>query len=1430
MQKALLSAAIALILVLVTALAGPLFVDWGRYRDTFKAEIARLTGLDVQIRGPIDARLLPVPMLSLRGIAMGGPEGPARIQAAALRIELALGPLMHGEFVASDVTLDEPEISIGLGGAAGGPARPEQRPGPAFAFDPGAVSIAHLTIENGRLVVAGGPNGPRVFERLEFSGGARSLLGPVKGEGSVAVGGETFLFAIDTARASAAGAVRTRLRVDTVDRVNKGDVDGTVWIEQGVPRIVGDLRWSRTARHVAQGFNEPWRLSAKVRGDWAAVALDELDLQYGAENGVQLRGRAGLNLRGQQPEVDVTLTAARIDLDRMLAMPAPQRRRPIAGVYAVLDALGEAAPLPVQVNLGLSADAVTLADATLERVSARLRGKGGAWDLDSLDLQAPGGTQVRLRGRLDRAAKGPAFDGEGRVEARDARPLVAWLTDGGGGGVFSAPFRAAGGVRFSGDGIAFDKLSASFDRDTVEGSVAYTVLGASRVGRISATLRAPAIDLDRAWGLIQRVTGDANIAWPREGSLSLNTQKASAGGIEAKGADISMRYTERSLTVDRLAIDGFAGSSLAAAGSVDLRTLAPRGAITFDLDVGAPEAVAAAVEKFSAPAAAALRSAVAARLLPASLHGVVGGDAQAARAAGIPDGASFSINGGAGAFWFELKGAAELPPAEGSLAASLDRLAQSKVAVAGQVDARDGHALVEAAGLDQIVSVDDGIGRIDLQASGRAGGPMTTVARVTAGGLDMTLNGALQAAQGQLTNADLAFSVAQANVRIAPAGNTLPAQFKAHLTYDGGAVGLDEIAGTIAGSDIAGRVAVGLSSPVRFDGDIRLGAVDVPAIAVAAVGAPAKRSGKWSSEPFAGGLLGQYRGRIALASPQALLTPGMAVRNLRGVLNLGPSDAALDDIEADFAGGRVSGRIAAARDGDDVGVKSSIRLTKVDAAALLPGAWRLESGRLDVDAGLEGRGRNPAAVIGSLHGRSSFRIENGKVAQLDPAAFDAVVRSVDAGLPIEAARVRERVEAALTGGALPVQGDGAITVADGKARLATTGLQAEGADFAVSARYDFAAEALDARFKLTGPVRAGMAEIGRPEISVSLQGPADSPRRTVDVAALSSWLSARTAAENAKKLAALQRPPDDVRPPASPPAPPPTVQPVAPAGQPAGRPPAPDGAKTDPAKPDAAKPDAGPQPTVAKPATPVAPPPATPPDAGATAKPTLPVTPPPATPPDAGAIAKPAPPVTPPPINPPPVTLPPFTTPPGAPGAVAAATPGAATPATDAPDPRIAELDRVIAENPRDGAALVGRGEIFALRGNYTSAIKDFDEAIRIRPRDVEALNNRCWARTVIGDLQSALSDCNTALQLRPRYADAFDSRGMANLKAGQLGDAIADYDAALRINSKLASSLYGRGIARVRSGNSIGGNRDIADAKALQSNIAEEFARYGIR
>jgi tetratricopeptide (TPR) repeat protein len=100
----------------------------------------------------------------------------------------------------------------------------------------------------------------------------------------------------------------------------------------------------------------------------------------------------------------------------------------------------------------------------------------------------------------------------------------------------------------------------------------------------------------------------------------------------------------------------------------------------------------------------------------------------------------------------------------------------------------------------------------------------------------------------------------------------------------------------------------------------------------------------------------------------------------------------------------------------------------------------------------------------------------------------------------------------------------------------------------------------------------------------------------------------------------------------------------------------------------------------------------------------------------------------------------------------------------------------------------------------------------------------------MIGELQGALKDCDDALALRPSYLDALDSRGFLNLKMDQPSKAIADYDAALRINPKHASSLYGRGIAKLRIGNSAAGNGDISAAKLIQSNIAEEFDRYGIR
>ena len=165
-----------------------------------------------------------------------------------------------------------------------------------------------------------------------------------------------------------------------------------------------------------------------------------------------------------------------------------------------------------------------------------------------------------------------------------------------------------------------------------------------------------------------------------------------------------------------------------------------------------------------------------------------------------------------------------------------------------------------------------------------------------------------------------------------------------------------------------------------------------------------------------------------------------------------------------------------------------------------------------------------------------------------------------------------------------------------------------------------------------------------------------------------------------------------------------------------------------------------------------------------------------------------------------------------------------------ADDPTIKSLTAKLAENPDDQSALYRRGQVYASKGAYGLAIKDFDDTLRLNPKDVEALNNRCWTRTVIGELQAALKDCNEALRLRPNFVDALDSRGLVNLKNGQAKNALADFDAALKINPRLTSSLYGRGLAKQRNGAAAEGELDIANAKAMDPNIAGEFASYGVR
>jgi tetratricopeptide (TPR) repeat protein len=163
-------------------------------------------------------------------------------------------------------------------------------------------------------------------------------------------------------------------------------------------------------------------------------------------------------------------------------------------------------------------------------------------------------------------------------------------------------------------------------------------------------------------------------------------------------------------------------------------------------------------------------------------------------------------------------------------------------------------------------------------------------------------------------------------------------------------------------------------------------------------------------------------------------------------------------------------------------------------------------------------------------------------------------------------------------------------------------------------------------------------------------------------------------------------------------------------------------------------------------------------------------------------------------------------------------------------DRAIADFTKAIEINPKDADAYNNRGSVYETKGDFDRAIADFMKAIEIDPKDADAYINRCWLRaTANRDLTLAFADCDTGLRLAPNDANGLDSRAFLYLRLGRLDEAIADYDAALKTNPRLASSLYGRGLAKQKKGDQAGGDTDVAAARAIQADIADQYAKYGM-
>lgn len=1107
MQATLLGLGIAIILALLAALVGPHFVDWGAYRAVFEARASDALGVPVRIAGRIDARLLPTPAVILNGVETA--EARPRLRAQSISAELALGALLRGEWRVTELMIRGPDLTLGLDPAG----RVDWR-GATPGFDAEKLSIERLDIEDGRLRLAHAGSGAALaIDRFVFRGDVRSLAGPIKGDGEFVLADERYGFRLTTSRRADDGNMRARLVLTPAALPFTAEADGQFRLDDDGPKFDGALTIARAAgvvlTHGRARQAEGWRANGRLKASARQALFEQLEVQYGPdERALKLTGAAELKFTGK-PRIEAVLSARQLDLDHFIA--DEPRPLPLAQLGRLLEPLRDTMQVPLPVRLGLAIDVLTMGGAPLQNLQVDAAFDAEKIAIERFDLRAPGTTNLRASGSL-RAIDDWSFSGAAAIEAQDPRTLTAWL-EGQPAPAASqpVPLRASGDVTLGVDRIAVERLSAQVEGKPISGRLVYET-PPGREPRLEAELRAAELDIDAALATLFGALPSTTFRAPAELALSLDLDRAVLAGIEGRGVSTKLVADATRLRIERLRIADLAGAAIDLSGAIDDPGTRPRGTARVTFSAEKPDRLAEALRGVAPEWAERLRAAGV--LGPVRLQG----DVSAADAEGKTRSAA-SFAGTLGAMQVSV---------EGEATGDVQEWRGADLRLQMRANSEDGVKLAALAGLDRLGAVQRGPATLQLDLQGRPDSGLRVNASATASGLSLAAEGTARLGGEASITADLATTLRAGDLRplrplAGAADQPLPASLRAGLRIDGQRIDIPYVSGTLGGAPVSGRFELRTGTGVQVDGAVEAESVDLLGLAAFLSGSGERVASGWPTQVFEPFWLRGVSGRVALSANRALLGR-YTVRRLRATVRAETGEAAIEDVDGGFAGGRLGGGLVLQGGAGSLGAALRLNLTSADLAQFAPEPARPPAtGRANLTLNVKGAGRSAAALMTTLGGGGTIEIENLELSALAAQAFTSAIEAVDKGAAVEPAALRKLVEAALEKGRLRVaRASVPLAVAAGQLRSNGAMLSGEGADVSLTGSVDLIAAQVDARLALIGPASLDMAGAGRPEIGVAIKGPLTSPQRAVDVSSFVGWLTLRSVEQQAKRVEALE--------------------------------------------------------------------------------------------------------------------------------------------------------------------------------------------------------------------------------------------------------------------------------------------------------------------
>jgi hypothetical protein len=1115
-QTTLLGLAIAFIIALVAALIGPYFIDWNQFRPQFEAEATQVIGAPVRVAGALEARLLPSPTLRLRSVVVGGANDLGKVRADKLDVEFSLGSLMRGEWRATELTINGMALDLGLD--------PQGRidwPASTGKFNLGTLSIDRLNL-TGRIALHDAlSRGTVELNDIAFSGDVRSLAGSVRGDGNFSLGDVRYPFRVSSGQSADGGGTRIHLNIDPGTRAISAELDGVLTFVARAPRFEGSVALATPAGPKAKGgavpAQPPWRVSARVKADHAAAKLDQIEVNYGAEDRALKFAGLGDVRFGASPLLHATLSARQLDADRFAAKENAKDNTEPARALPALRRLITAAPeLPIPAQIELGAEQIMLGARPLQNFAAELRTDTKTWTVDRLDVRAPGATRLSLSGSSAQAGPSGNFSGALTVESSDPDVLVTWLQGRSESTNRSQkPLRLSGNVDVGSTRFAIDNLRCEIDGGTVEGRIAFSPDAFSGGGSLEADLKADRLDLDSASAFARALLGPQG-EWPERAQLSLDVSQAVSAGQEMHPFMAKFGYGPKTIALDQLKIGEPSGVMIEGSGAFNRANATGKLALTSSAaSLGKIAGLLASI----APSAASRLNSMGAGPGPARLRLLLAVDKDADRGDRANSRATIDLDAP------QLKGSATITAKLDAAALrefDMDKLRRSEMSLESKLSSEQGASLLTLLGLDGTLAAADGPGQFQGSATGVWGAPLRLKISLSGTGLEAEAQGTADPFAPQPRGS---VAVKARSLNLAPLFDLRPSDklaqnitLSSRMSLQDGKLSFEDLDGIMAGSRLRGHVAVTFEGERKVEGELGLDVLEIAPAFALAIGA----AGHDTADPLGSGLLKGWHGRIAFQALRGLLPGGIESRPFSGIIKGDGQSLVFDGIRGKIAGGEASGSIDARPTAGGIVLNARVQLDGADGAALHYRALAMPAGRTSVQMTLSSQGRSTSALVGALSGSGTVTLESGRVVGLDPRAFDVAIRASDAGQATDEVRLRKIVEPALSGGALLVAtAQIPFAIRDGRLRVGATTLESDIARAIVSGGYDIPADQADIRATLSSG-SAGQTT-SRPEIAVFVAGSPDALHRSVDVSALSSWLAVRTIDRETSRLDSIER-------------------------------------------------------------------------------------------------------------------------------------------------------------------------------------------------------------------------------------------------------------------------------------------------------------------